>query len=280
MKLRSLLIWLALILVSLVGLVVIIDGRLPRQELAAQGQSLPRVSSIPFTYDIALGTFPERSSINKFGHNSDVGASLETIWSGSNIYPYLAAADQLEIQSADADDTSGGTGARTLELFGLDGSYSPISEIVTLNGATFVTTSDSFLRIFRAIVRSAGSSGWNEGVITIRDQDTDTTRALIEVNVNQTLMATYTVPAGQTAYITFWYAGSSFAKDTHIQMYVRPEGEVFQIKRYVHLFRQTYQGRLDFPEAVAEKSDIEIRAQASGGSGEISGGFFLWLEEN
>ena len=89
----------------------------------------------------------------------------------------------------DEDGGAGGdTGALTIEIFGLDANYNPISEVVILDGLTFVTTTKSYLRIFRGIIRSAGSTGWNIGIITVRDQDTDTTRALIDSFVNQTLM--------------------------------------------------------------------------------------------
>ncbi len=240
----------------------------------------PRVSAMPYTFDIAEGNVSDHVPLNKFGHNPTVAATLETVWTGSNLYPWITVADQLEILSADTDDTAGGTGARTVELFGLDADYVFIGETVSMNGTSVVTSTLTYFRIYRAIVRTAGSSGWNEGIITIRDQDTDTARALIAAQKNQTLMAIFTVPAGNTGFITSWYVGAIANKDTEFELYIRPEGEVFQVKRNIHLIGMAYSNNFDFPEVVNEKSDIEIRAMSSGGGGDVSAGFFMWYEEN
>ncbi len=220
-------------------------------------------------------------SINKFGHNPSVAATLETIWGGSGLYPYMDAADQLQVLSDDDEDGGGGaTGALTIELFGLDANYNPVSETITLDGTTPKTTTKSYLRIFRAIIRTAGSTGWNIGTITIRDQDTSTTRALIEPFFNQTLMATWTVPAGYSAYITSWYLGTVSNKNTELTLFIRPFGEVFQAKRHIHIIQSTYNRKLDYPEPATEKSEIEIRGMASGGGGDVSVGFSAWYAEN
>ncbi|KKK50144.1 hypothetical protein LCGC14_3127950, partial [marine sediment metagenome] len=143
---------------------------------------------------------------------------------------------------------------------------------------TVVTTAQSFLRVYRAIVRTAGSTGWNIGTITIRDQDTDVTRASIEPFFNQTLMAVFTIPAGFTGFITSWYTGAVVNKDTEVLLFIRPYQEVFQVKRHIHIIGASYGERFDFAEKVEAKSDIEIRAKASGGGGDVSAGFFMWYE--
>ena len=245
-----------------------------------QVDNKPRFSSMPYTYDITEGNITDHFAINKFGHNSVVGASLETVWSGSNLYPWMTVTYQLELLSDDADDTILGSGARTVELFGLDVNYLLINETLDMDGVGIVTSALTYFRIYRAIVRTAGASGWNEGQITIRDQDTDTTRAIITTQKNQTLMAIFTVPADYTGFITSWYVGSVTSKDTEFELYIRPEGEVFQVKRNIHLVGIAYANEFDFPEIVLEKSDIEIRAMSSGGGGDVSAGFFMWYERH
>ncbi len=242
----------------------------------------PRVSSMPYAYDIAEELIPDHFSGNKFGHNGTVAATHETIWSNSTLYAYMTTADQLEILSSNDEDGGAGTdtGALTMDIFGLDTNYAEISETITLNGSTVVLSSNSYLRIYRAIVRTAGSTGWNIGTITIRDQDTDTTRATIEPFKNQTLMAMWTIPAGHTGFITAWYGGTTLNKATEVELYIRPFDEVFQVKRNMHLVQSSWGERFDFPERVTEKSDIELRAIASGGGGDVSAGFFMWYEAN
>ena len=239
-----------------------------------------RTSSVLYTFDIAKGNVPDHFSMNKFGHNEDVAASFETVWSAGGIYPYMTSADQLEIVSSNDEDGGAGTdtGALTMDILGLDANYNELFERVTLNGTTVVTTTQSFLRVYRAIVRTAGSTGWNIGTITIRDQDTDTTRALIEPFFNQTTMAVFTVPVGFRGFITSWYCGAIANKDTEIHLLVRPFEEVFQVKRIFHIIGASYGERFDFPEVVEEKGDIEMRAKASAGGGDVATGFFMWYE--
>ncbi len=83
-------------------------------------ENKPRVSSMPYLYDVAEGNIPDHMAINKFGHNNAVGTTWETIWTGSNLYPYMTVADQLEVLSDDANDDDADTGAWTVQLSGLD----------------------------------------------------------------------------------------------------------------------------------------------------------------
>ena len=80
-------------------------------------------NSFPFGVGVARGAFPNLSGIQKFGYNSDVAATEEVIWNpgGSVTYPTTAAV--VEIDSTSADDISTGTGARSIELQGLDENY-------------------------------------------------------------------------------------------------------------------------------------------------------------
>ena len=144
------------------------------------GSTTPSSAEIDFYLAVAKGDFTGYSNVSKFGYNPAVSTiAYESIWEGSNAYPWQTVADQLEVLSSSANDSSAGTGARTVELQGLDSSWNLLTETITMNGTTAVTTTGSFLRIFRARVVTAGTSLRNEGDITIRDQDTSTTRALI-----------------------------------------------------------------------------------------------------
>jgi hypothetical protein len=52
-----------------------------------------------------------------------------------------------------------------LRIQGLDGSYNLAEETVDMDGTTTVTTTQTFLRVFRMSVETAGTSGNNEGNI-------------------------------------------------------------------------------------------------------------------
>lgn len=245
-----------------------------------------RVSSMPYLYDIAEGNVADHFSINKFGFNPTVGATEETIWEESAAYAYLAAASQLTVSSSDVDDDAGDTGARTVELFGLDANYDLINETITLDGQNPVTTVESYLRIYRMIVRTAGTTGSNEGIIyagtgAVVAGVPANVFATITIGHNQTLMALFTIPRDHTGYMVSMFGSTGITnKTTQLMMYVRPFGEVFQLKRIHHIIESETDHTFQLPEIIPGRADIEIRALASGGGGAVSAGFDLWYEED
>lgn len=77
------------------------------------------------------------------------------------------AAYQLDISSSSAADAAAGTGARTIDVYGLDKDFILLKETVTLNGQTKVTTVGSFRRVFEIVVATAGTGNANAGDIYI-----------------------------------------------------------------------------------------------------------------
>jgi hypothetical protein len=80
--------------------------------------------STPFFDAVARGEVSGFSALHKFGQNANVTLTTqpETVWTGSNIYPYLSSAEQLQVASADVDDvgtvrsTGTATGGTTTTL--------------------------------------------------------------------------------------------------------------------------------------------------------------------
>ena len=231
----------------------------------------------PFDLQVARNQIAYHESVYKFGNNPAVADSVETIWPQGGLYSYPSAATVLKVSSSSTDDASAGTGARTVELFGLDGDYNEISETVTLNGQTAVNTTQSFLRINRMIVRSAGSGGANAGVIYA---GTGTVTTGVPANIyaiingdgsNQTLMALWTVPAGYTAYFMQYDVSNGTTSNTpavcKLSLVARPFGEVFQVKDVKSLTTGMHiENGLIVPLKFTEKTDIEARAISSSAS--------------
>ena len=247
--------------------------------MSREVSSITRIgTSEPFELQIARGQIAWHKPLFKFGNNTTVGDSLETIWAEGGLYSYLTAATVLKVSSSSTDDTSAGTGARTVQLYGLDGDYNEINELVTLNGQTPVNTTQSFLRINRMVVRSAGSGGANAGVIYA---GTGTVTTGVPANVyasingvagsNQTLMALWTVPAGYTAYLLQYDVSNGTTSNTpavcKLILAVRPYGEVFQSKDVKSLTTGMHvEETFSVPQKITEKSDIEVRAISSSAS--------------
>jgi hypothetical protein len=110
------------------------------------------------------------SNVHIIGYNPSVSTTASTVWSGgATSYVQLTSGTALEVVSASANDTAAGTGARTVVVDGLDASYVPFSETVTLNGVTPVAlTNTSAVAINRTYVATAGSGLVNAGKIDVR----------------------------------------------------------------------------------------------------------------
>jgi hypothetical protein len=236
----------------------------------------------PFELQVARGQVDGHKALFKFGINGVVGTSVETVWAEGGTYAYPASATVMKISSSSADDAAAGTGARTVAIFGLDASYNEINETVTLDGQTAVNTTNSFLRISRMYVVTAGSGATAAGTIyagtgTVTSGVPATVYGMIALNANQTQMAFWTVPAGYTFYLTgvYYTSGNTNANAwTNFQLIQRPLGGVFRQQSSSRVA-----GNGDFvldlhtPIAFSEKTDIEVRAVASTASSNVSAEF-------
>lgn len=228
----------------------------------------------PFELQVARGLIAGHKPLFKFGVNPDNNGTLETVWSHSSLYVYPTTATVMKVSSTSADDTAAGTGARTMLVAGLDANYNEISETVTLNGQSAVLTTNSFLRVFRAYVVTAGSGGTAAGTLYVGDGTVTsgvpaTVYAMIDVGDNQTNMAMWTVPAGYTLYIhrgTFSAASNNAAQYVLGKFMVRPFGGVFRNAADITVNSNVFGYDFEIPLAVPEKSDIEARAIALAGT--------------
>ena len=233
-------------------------------------------SSEPFELQVAQGQIAYHEQIYKFGQNAVVGNSVETIWQQGGLYSYPPSATTMTVSSSDTNDTSAGTGARTVQIAGLDGDYNEIFETITLNGQTAVTTTNSYLRVNRALVLTAGSGGANAGIIYV---GTGTVTSGVPANVyttingdgtNQSLQAFWTVPANYNAYIyqTNISTGNSSNTPAVLKtlLVARPYGGVFNTKELIVLTDGNHLQNYSFPITLTEKTDIEFRAESSSGS--------------
>jgi hypothetical protein len=157
----------------------------------------------PYLYTSGL-VDPEVRIVNRFGENPDIdsGTVPEVIWDNGGNFTFPTAAETVQVFSSSANDASAGTGARTVTVTGLDGDYNLSTETITLNGTTPVTTTATFLRVNRVYVRTVGSTGANEGNLTVR-QSTTTSNVftLMPIGANQSACGYYTIQSGTTGFL-------------------------------------------------------------------------------
>lgn len=142
-----------------------------------------------------------------FGYNPDVdSAAEETVWTAGGLYVPNSTPVIMSVSSSSANDTSAGTGARTIYILGINSTGGEVNEVVTLNGQTAVNTTHTYVCIQSCQVMTAGSTGHNVGNINI---GTGTVTAGVPATMygqiyateNQSLMGYYTVPINHTGYL-------------------------------------------------------------------------------
>jgi len=242
----------------------------------------------PFDLQVSRNQIMGHQNIFVSGTNVSLGTSYSTVWSQSGLYSYLSSASVLEISSSSAADIAAGTGARTVTIYGLDGNYNQINEVITLNGQTAVNTVNSYLRVFHLAVNTAGSGGAAAGTIYA---GTGAVTAGVPAVIYGTYTASggssaciYTVPAGYTGYIYDFYV--SFGSTTanvfaRVGLFARPNGGVFDNSvQGVSANGGSFVTPLSFPLAFSEKTDIEVRGLGTTSGGTITANFTIVLIKN
>jgi len=241
----------------------------------------------PFELQVARGQIQAHSVVTIAGYNSDVDTAWEMITPVGNL-SYPAAALQMTVSSADADDTSAGTGARTVLITGLDANYAVISETVIMNGQTAVTTTNSFLRINSMLVTTAGTSLANEGIIyigtgTVTSGVPATIYNVIAAGFNNATSSQYTVPAGYTGYLAVARIGlAQDAGTTLITARTRFVGTNGIALTGPVIVTNNGISTIDFPYPIAIAEKTRIQGEAIGGAvdNEAAGFFELILVKN
>jgi len=236
---------------------------------------------------ISAGDLAGYSAINKFGRNPSVGGAPETIWMYGGRYVYLTSPSTIYAYSADTDDSVSGTGARTVTIQGLDGNYESIEETVIVSSG--VASTAQFLRVFRAFVVTAGSTGTNEDNIIISTGAAGTGTILADIGtigtgttygLGQTQLALYTIPAGKTGYLTAWNVGvGSYNDAVTVSLLTREFNSAFRTRDIMDVPGGSHVRNYSVPIRLPAKTDVEIIAIASTGTN-ISSSFDIILVDN
>lgn len=217
-----------------------------------------------FGYDIARGRKYNYSVVHVRGEATlDIVDAPQEIYGVVGAYPFQTTAQALEIVSTDADDKPADTGARTVLVTGLSGNWGILSEIVSLNGAAAVDLAGSYLRVNEVRVLTAGSTGENEGVLTLQLNGAGAKVATVAAGANRSGMAIYSVPDGYQGLITRWYASSGpLATQTGImELSVKEYGYLWEAREHAAVSpAKDIQLFLREPIYLPPKSDVRVRA--------------------
>ena len=248
---------------------------------------LPRVSPEDFDLQVSSSNLTGHSGVHKFGHNPTVGTPTEDVWSVGGTLTWLSANTAMEVVSSGID-TSAGNGARTIFIDGLDGSFNPQSEIVTLNAGT-QATANSYTRINRAYVLSTGTyHGTNANDIDIQVSSGGAIQARIAAGQGQTEKTHYTIPAGFTGYLTQYSASVDATKtsDVSLWMYQNADDWVSGFDGGMRLIGTNvgmeggFVNNFRFYPILPEKTDIWWTAMTSAGSSSVEATYDLIIVKN
>jgi len=193
----------------------------------------------------------------KFGIHDSVQNVEQTVWEYGGIYTYPTTAVVMTVTSSAGAADNG----CEIAVNGLDENYNEVTEVLTLSGAGTATTTTTFIRVFRGYV--AGSQD-TTGNVTIGNG----ANVYSYVNAdNQTLQAFYTIPAGYTAQLLqtdHTISTEQNNKFGQIRIIVRRPNGVFRTQESFTIDNGSVSRLYSTPIYIPEKSDIEVRAIASG----------------
>ncbi len=228
---------------------------------------------------IVKGEITGADVFHAYGENTSVGSSLEDINNSNATLLYPTTYHRVKIVSTSANDATGGTGVRKVTVYGLDSTWTPISTVLTMKGTDSVSSAASikFIRVFRIEADSVGSVGVSVGVIKLVTKESDTLLAQINAATNQSLQAHYTIPAGKYGYIGLFHATTNVQnKSNEVYLYARKDGKPWLAMFAIQIYGTSHSADFVIPYEFEPKTDIEIRALTSNGSGSIAAGFSGW----
>lgn len=228
-----------------------------------------------FFHDVSAGDVAAHQAISIIGDNPAVGTGAEeSAWAEGGAYVFPTSASTMTVSSSDANDTSAGSGCRTILIAGLDTDYVEQQEFVTMNGQTAVTTANSYLRINAMTCFSSGASLENEGIIYIGTGTVTTGKpanvyGLVSISEGISHSAVYTVPANKSFFLVRGAMGSDSGKQINAFLDSRPfvlgrtkvRGTTYSIDG------QEIELNFEPSAPFSEKTDVFITAIATSGGG-------------
>lgn len=195
-------------LVYLVGLI----GMLSTASIGRAGDPAPYQSSIDhdFLLRVAMGKVSGASFLRAFGLKTGISTTvlddISEIPSTTTIPTPNGI--QLAVKSSSINDTSSGTGSRSVDIHYLDRNYDARSETVFTNGTSLVFTNGTTIQRIQSFhTKTAGSGGASAGNISLKKTDNTTTYSYIKAGGNQSLTAMCTIPNGTVGYLLNWHTG-------------------------------------------------------------------------
>ena len=262
------------------------DLNIPVDSTMAQDYDAISTRPTDFTTEVGLGRRQGTSTWNKFGYNSDVdtGGSEVLASFGGAFNQKLVPGETLDVVSDSASDTnSSGTGVRLLIIFGVDSNWDEVTEVVTMNGLTPVTTTNSYVGINRMTIYTSGSSDSNVGTVTATATTSSNVMATMPAGEGTTQQCLFYVPRNHQFLATWLYltaiksSGGGSNPDVTFKVFVYSNVVDSQFEVYrddIDLsIETTKQISPNEPFIIGEKSIFWIEASTTANNTSVRGRF-------
>lgn len=242
--------------------------------------------------EVNKGDIEGHEIIHKFGDNDLVGTSFVPV-ADSGIYQTPSTLQSLEIISSSANDTSAGSGARTVTVYGINdtnGSWTRDNETVTLNGTTLVALTKQWYRIFRIRVDTSGTyanatATSHNSTITLRGAGVGATWGTVNSDsgfgLGTSQIGVYTIPKGYTGAVIAKHVSVDANKPATIMFYARENADTisapFSPMRVLSINHEVTAGVDDDStpggSLIVGPADVGFMAKLASGTGSIGAEF-------
>jgi hypothetical protein len=253
----------------------------------------PRVSSMPYLYDIAEGNVTGHASWEKYAINDDVDlAAEEDVWCVGGNYVFPSVKMGMEVVSSsiedDANKAVAGTGVHSIRIYYLADDFTEKTEDINLDGTTVVATvATDIFRINRIRPLTVGTGLKAAGNIDVRHIDNSPIYTRIAAGFTKGRQLIYTVPKSKVLYIVR-FSGSVGGTDAvkYARFTLRSTWDNVSAARNawmtVYAETGTYGGfftlPLDSPMKFPAGSDIVVSAKSLHDNCYITASLRGWLE--
>jgi len=238
--------------------------------------------------EIARGNTPGASVFGGLGERESMAVVVtgEDIWRGNELTPAptshttiptpSALGEQMTVVSENANDTSAGTGVRTLEIHFIDEAGNAQVETVTMNGTTPVNTVSTKIRFVNHMnTKTVGTNTVAAGHIKIyKTGSVGLVYSMIAKGGNMSLVSNRMVPRGHTLILTGWHGTEAQGK--RVALRVRSTDMdgvllpgVFTFKDTVYL-NKTSSGHMDDAIKIPAFSIVKISGWGDATGAEVS----------
>lgn len=234
----------------------------------------------PDVWDRAnYGSTPGISLIALEGTNGTVTTTLEPLWPESATYTFLTAnMSSPTISSASANDTSAGTGARTVTVTCVDSNFAVTTGTYTMNGQSGVSVTQSCMTVNKIEVATTGSGNTNAGIVYVGTGVITTGKpavvhGLVAASSGRSNSFIYAVPASKKLICSQWYASSRNTTSGGHELVVdhRANFGPFRRQFFPGFVNSAQMFMSDYMIAFPEKTQLYMQVLASAGTGPVYG---------